>query len=289
MNEKTKFTLIKYSFRIFKSRFFSVKTFVMLMLLYIFARVYIVPVRSFCKSVNYPISQYLFPFLTSGVLFVLLYTLLIIYYFSDIPFMSKSEMWYMQRLGRKKWITAQIIYIFMSAFVITILLYIFSLIPLIGVTQFEFGWGKIIYSLAIEPPENLEIIINIPYTTIKQFSALQGLTVSLINMFLFSAFLEIIMFTVALYSTRIVSLVVGATIAILPIIGENLFMVRSIQLFSPASWIRLTSLSNIIGIASSGRLYRLQPSLIWVYSAFFLLFIASLILIYKKLHNRDYS
>lgn len=90
---------IKLSWRVFIDKFFSVKTFTLLLLLGVIYHIFLSPVKDFSAFVDYPVSPWIFPFLISDVYFVILFMAAVVYFFSDVPFMKEWTLYQVIRTG----------------------------------------------------------------------------------------------------------------------------------------------------------------------------------------------
>lgn len=140
---------IKLSWRVFIDKFFSVKTFTLLLLLGVIYHIFLSPVKDFSAFVDYPVSPWIFPFLISDVYFVILFMAAVVYFFSDVPFMKEWTLYQVIRTGRVRWVFGQIGSIILSSFVFVLFAEVISGMLLLPNIILDERWGKVLYTLSI--------------------------------------------------------------------------------------------------------------------------------------------
>ena len=79
----------------FKGKVFSSKTLVLLILQFFVVRIYMQGVVDCSKAYNYPCAPWVLPFYFSSSYVILMNMFMIIYYFSDAPFMQYHNLYIM--------------------------------------------------------------------------------------------------------------------------------------------------------------------------------------------------
>ena len=233
---------IKFSWRLFIHRTISMRMFSLLLLLGFVYHIFLAPLNSFAKSVQYPVCPCIFPFLLSDIYFLVLFMAAVVYYYSDAPFMKSWTMYQVVRTGRVRWALGQIGTIVLSS-------YIFVLIA-IGMTgglllpniTLDEGWGKVLYTLSMTgTSDGLDIPFGIPYEIISQYTVGEAVGVTILMSGMVITFIGLLMFCMSLVASRLWANVLAMFFVILPMVQKNIGMaVPQLAYFSPVSWIRLS-------------------------------------------------
>lgn len=245
---------IKLSWRVFIDKFFSVKTFTLLLLLGVIYHIFLSPVKDFSAFVDYPVSPWIFPFLISDVYFVILFMAAVVYFFSDVPFMKEWTLYQVIRTGRVRWVFGQIGSIILSSFVFVLFAEVISGMLLLPNIILDEGWGKVLYTLSItNAGSEYQIAFLISYDIISRFEPVQAVGLSVLISSFVILFLGLWMFTISLYVSRLWANVAAMLFVILPIVIENIGDdVTWLVYCSPVSWMRISevnvsSISGMIG------------------------------------------
>lgn len=245
---------IKLSWRVFIDKFFSVKTFTLLLLLGVIYHIFLSPVKDFSAFVDYPVSPWIFPFLISDVYFVILFMAAVVYFFSDVPFMKEWTLYQVIRTGRVRWVFGQIGSIILSSFVFVLFAEVISGMLLLPNIILDEGWGKVLYTLSItNAGSEYQIAFLISYDIISRFEPVQAVGLSVLISSFVILFLGLWMFTISLYVSRLWANVTAMLFVILPIVIENIGDdVTWLVYCSPVSWMRISevnvsSISGMIG------------------------------------------
>ncbi len=246
---------IKLSWRVFIDKFFSVKTFTLLLLLGVIYHIFLSPVKDFSAFVDYPVSPWIFPFLISDVYFVILFMAAVVYFFSDVPFMKEWTLYQVIRTGRVRWVFGQIGSIILSSFVFVLFAEVISGMLLLPNIILDEGWGKVLYTLSItNAGSEYQIPFLISYDIISRFEPVQAFGLSVLISSFVILFLGLWMFMVSLYVSRLWANVTAMLFVILPIVIENIGDdVTWLVYCSPVSWMRISevnvsSISSMIGV-----------------------------------------
>lgn len=246
---------IKLSWRVFIDKFFSVKTFTLLLLLGVIYHIFLSPVKDFSAFVDYPVSPWIFPFLISDVYFVILFMAAVVYFFSDVPFMKEWTLYQVIRTGRVRWVFGQIGSIILSSFVFVLFAEVISGMLLLPNIILDERWGKVLYTLSItNVGSEYQIPFLISYDIISRFEPVQAVGLSVLISSFVILFLGLWMFTISLYVSRLWANVTAMLFVILPIVIENIGDdVTWLVYCSPVSWMRISevnvsSISSMIGV-----------------------------------------
>lgn len=234
---------IKYIWNIIKQKFSSYRFFTFALLMSFILWVYISPIREFCIEMNYHVSPWTLFIVSTDSYFQVIFIFLIIYYFSDIPFMNCSEMYSTIRTGRIKWALGKIISIIIVSFSILLLIFFISLIPLIGQLQFENDWGKIIYTLCTVNV-SLDTMLPFKYDIVSIYTPLQAFFTLFTICGLLISFMGLLMYCISILFSRMCAICCIFLITVFGIVANNIMPLHhSILYISPISWIDLNNLA----------------------------------------------
>ena len=135
--------------KIFIQRFWGVKMGIFAVLLFFLEDIFLQGMRSFCVSVQYPVTPWVITFLLSNIYFQILVMAFVVYYYSNVPFMQQWGMYQVIRTGRIRWAVGQIGSIILSAIGITGLIFLEEVILLIKHIEFIPDWGKVLHTVAL--------------------------------------------------------------------------------------------------------------------------------------------
>ena len=203
---------------------------------------YIKPVKDFSVDVNYPVTLWGIVFLFSNVYFDVVFFMGAIYLYAKVPFMERQQMYAFIRLGKYKWISVQILKMFVSAFLYVATVFIASMLLIIPRIELDMGWGKLYYTLAsTDALDKTDIIFDISYNLINRYEPIALMLLSYVLISLIVFLIGIVMLLVSMCVSRILSIIISSSFAIMPILIENLgvglqqIAVKTI----PTEWIKL--------------------------------------------------
>lgn len=226
-------------------RIFCRKNLFLLVLLYIFVDIHLMPIKSYAGAVGCKVSPYIFPFLISDANFLLIFMAGVIYFFSDVPFVTQAERYYLLREGKVQWMKEQIAYIMISSLLIPIGTVLVCWLSLIRVLHFEKGWGKVIYTLAkTNAGEQSGLFWKISLHYISEHQPLEAMCTSVLIIGLGISFIGLFMFISSMYLGKSFSMVAAAVMAAYSSVVANVGVSseKNFFVFSPVSWMRVTRL-----------------------------------------------
>ncbi|MCI9083181.1 MAG: hypothetical protein HFI70_13030 [Lachnospiraceae bacterium] len=149
-----------------------------------------------------------------NLLFLVLGWLLVL---ADVPFMKGNIYLLLYRCGRKRWNIGMLFYILIQAFLYTAAMAAFSII----ISSF-FGyagdiWSSPVYTLALDAGNNIGVKYNITFPWLgmmKAMSVPQAFAVTFLCLYLYLAFLGVLLYTTAL--------VLPGNIGIVAVVGVHL-------------------------------------------------------------------
>lgn len=240
--------------------------------------VFTASVRQFCVEMDYDVTPYVLPHLVSNLYYQLALMACVVFFYSDVPFTNQKEFYRIFRSGRTAWTISCLYYLLLMGFVMMTIVAVVSLIPLLPVTEWSGEWGKILYTLGYFGRDGQ--LFEVEFDILNNFTPLMAMAVEILLGGLVFGFFGILMFTVSLYISRNISMVVGMALVILPLMAENFLNLQDnvkVWYFSPISWMRLTRIELVY--------HRGLPNLQFILPCLVvLIFLCSLACVWKVRH-----
>ena len=269
----------------YNRRIFNKKNFVQMLLLFVVINIYVSPIKDFSEMTDYKVAPWVYPFLLSDANFLAMFIAGVVYYFSNVPFMQKSISYYLLRESRKKWIMEQFIYIILSAFVITGVSIVLSIIALMPCVVFEADWGNVLFTLArTNAGSMVKMFWNISIHFIRNYSPVWGMALTILLTVIGIIFIGMLMFFLSIYVNRIVSVVVATVLILYSAVVANIgnTFEKSFAMFSPLSWLRVTR----IDVVEYG--FSVSPTITYIIICFIGAILFLNILIWKRCKKIDF-
>ena len=144
--------------------------------------------------------------------------------FCDAPFMDENQQFVYLRLGRKKWVTGTLIYVFVTSFIYTLYLILalaLGVLPNIGISA---EWGELFEVTSI----NSGIIkAGITQKVLMDYSVLTSFLYMFDAVFLSCVIIGLVMYIVALFAKKGECILVGCGIIIIE--GVGLYFTENIS------------------------------------------------------------
>lgn len=273
------------NFLLYRNRAFNKKNIILIVLIFFLTVIYIMPLRTFGNQANYhKISPYIYPYLLTDISYLVALMAGVVYYFSDLPFVSGWNNYYVLRVGRKKWISKQIIYIVISSVIMTVINILLPFVILLPYTEVGSGWGKVLTTLAkTDAGQQCGLFWKISFQYMSNNTPVQAMIASFIMSVLCMIFVGTFILAVSLITCKTIGIIgISVMIMYVPItvsVGE-LFQ-RDVSRLSPISWIRVAN----YGITNYG--YEVFPAYVYTLCGYFALIVGLIGLIYWKVGNID--
>lgn len=232
MELKCKLALIS-TFQNIKNRIISVRLVTLSFMLCFVFDLYLKSFRENVQLMEIKANVMVLPFLQSQSYFMKIVFLGIVYFYSNVPFMEREQLWVFTRLGKKRWGRRNLSYIAGSAFVLTILLALISIIGVLPVGKFALSWDAAYKTLALTSGENMAFSIN--YHVMYNFSPLKLFVLTLLLDWMVITIFGILMYAVSLWGYRTLASIIAALIVFMPSIDK--WVPVSLVYFSPVSWL----------------------------------------------------
>lgn len=211
--------------------------------------------RALTATQNMGITPWLFPFILSFPLNIIIFYLALILLFCDAPFFDEQFPYLCMRSGRKVWVMGQILYLITASLIYVVAAYLLSILFCLPNLGFSQDWGKILRMMTM-PMSNqftkdyLTGIMQNPAqcaNVMAQYAPLQATLLSMLLMWLNGVFLGLLMFTVNLRARQGVGALAAAFFVCLDFFAllfsdAHGFEANLIYYFSPVSWVNLANL-----------------------------------------------
>jgi hypothetical protein len=221
------------------------RTYVILILIYIFMDMAVSPFGSFSDYTSVAVSPWILPFVMSDQYYLFVIMLGVVLLFCDAPFLDSQQPYLLIRTGRTCWYIGHIIYIAFASMVYFVFTWILSIVPILRNIGFSLQWGKIIKTFALtNAGDNYGLKIPIIGDIVQNYTPFSVMWRSILIYWLVAFFLGLLIFTLNLYFNRAVGTMVAAGIVLFEMLafngGTSLYKLR---FFSPVSWASYLTLS----------------------------------------------
>lgn len=203
------------------------------------------PLIEFSEAVNYKVSPWVFPFMVSEYHYAFLFLLMVVYYFSDVPFMQHQNMYQVIRTGRRRWAMSQICVLVLQSFFLVGANIFMSALLMLPNLEFTTEWGKVLHTIALtNAGSHYDLWFPITYQAMEQSTPLQMLLCAFGMGGLVVAFVGLAMFAVSLLINRLAAVAVGTIMTLMIFLVQNAHPVDMAKVcrFVPANWIRVANI-----------------------------------------------
>ncbi len=223
----------------FASWIMNYKIYLVLVTLIIFVLDNYTSVFNFAKQTRYRVSPYLFPFCFTHPFMRIVIFSSVIFLFSNAPFISDFQLLFLSRTGKRKWYIAQMVYLGICCFLLTVFLAVLPVIKNFPMIVFLKDWGKVIESLA----RQYEIVHPISYDTVSRYSAQEVMIYTVCVSILLMLLLGMIIFICnILFKNKSVGILISSALVLLDwfvyITGNITWL-----WISPISWIQISNMA----------------------------------------------
>lgn len=245
---------IRYTGRDFVHNFFSGRLLVFCVFQFSILHYYTDSVRQYAIAADYPAAPWILPFMGQNVYFQFVYGISVIYFYSNIPFMQRFEMYALMRQGKGRWAFAKLIRIWLSAVMLVAVEFVLSILPLVPRLEWTFQWGKLYHSLALtDAGAACNVRVLFPYGLLNANNALITVLMLFIVLCLATGLTGTLMFALSIYFGRTAAIMAGTFFVVLSVVFENLHLWKAwVSFISPFSWMDLLLLY--------GKGYKAAPS-----------------------------
>lgn len=277
---------LTYTFNIYKNSIFHSRILFFLIAMAIFVAKFNKPLLEFACDIYYPCTIWVFPFLVSSYTFLTLFYFGIIYAFSDIPFMQRSNMFSILRIGRKRWAFGELCNIFLISCTLVLSIFAFSMLTLVPNIEIQNDWGKLLYTaIYTNAADAYHFKFRFYNESLIEFSPLQLTLLSVSICILIVTLLGFAMFALSLYFNRAVSIsLASASVVFLFFVNNTHPRIRmNISKFVPTIW------AEVARVVSPEYGYYWLPAIPYMFIFLGISLFICAILIIHKIKNVEFS
>lgn len=236
------------------------------------------PITNFCLTSGYRITPYIFPYVMSQPITVLLIMLAVVLLFCDAPFIGEEQIYIIVRSGRIQWLFGCIIYIALASILFFLLIVLFTILIFLPTIELSSQWGKVIGTFA-QTSLASQYGISIPFsqTIFTGYFPLQAMLLTFCNCCSISFVLGMIIFLLNLKFTKLTGTITSIILILWQIAVKKTW--SGFIRYSPVSWV---SLSNIDIFSNS-----LYPNLTYIYIVIFSMSLVTICLSIFVIRKRD--
>lgn len=232
MESKCKLALIN-AFQNIKNRMISIRFITLGFVLCFIFDLYLRDFRANVRLMEIKANVAVLPFLQSKNYFMKIVFLGIVYFYSNVPFMEREQLFVLARLGKKRWGRRNLSYIVGSGLVLTLLLAVISIVGVLPVGRFSLSWDAAYKTLALTSGENMSFFIN--YHIMRNFAPLPLFMLVLLLDWMVITIFGMFMYAVSLLGHRTAACIAGMLLVFFPSIDK--WVPVSLAYFSPISWL----------------------------------------------------
>ncbi len=233
------------------SKIFSIRVLVICLVQFLFHDSVVRSINTLSLQYDEDVSPFLFPLMCGSLVFIMIFGFCVLYLFSEVPYMNQKELYYIIRSGRFKWLFAQEITITVLAFFLIVYSFLIDIIRLFPHLSFADTWDRIEMSLAYGTLSADEVLFEMDI--LQMYSPFEIMLYGSVVGFLVVNFVGHLMYTLSLVFHRLVAVLVGSILALMPIVTFNTsYIFRFVYYVSPFSWIspgyivRSVSVPNLV-------------------------------------------
>lgn len=213
-------------------------------LLIVIVQMYVDDMQKVAGLLGEKISMWIFPFLYIQFHTKVIFTLPVVLMFCNAPFTDRNQIFVYTRTGRAKWLTGQILYIFITSAIYYLFILFLTIISTVVTAEHSLKWGKTLYTIANSNIINVAetYYINVSNRILDFFSPLQATFFTFLTSWMSAVLLGLIVFFCNLISnTRFIGIFISSALVVWTVLVSNGGFGEFIR-FSPISW---NTLNNI--------------------------------------------
>lgn len=214
-------------------RMCSMRMITFIIMLFFFMDLFLAAYRENVRMLGEQANIFVLPFLQTSKSFMKFAFLGVVYFYSNVPFMEKAELFYLGKLGKIRWSLRNIYYIVMSAFIISGIFWIVSFLEVFTVSRVSPVWGSVLKTLSLTQGQSL--FFQIPYGVMKEYSPMELFGIIFILNWLVIMFLGLLMYVISLYGHKFLAGIIAIVIAFMP--SVDILLGNMLVYYSPVSWL----------------------------------------------------
>ena len=192
-------------------------------------------------DVNEKVSIWIVTHIFSNTFFAAFYGIIICYLLSDIPYFNANELYYISRMGRKKWFMEKMLSMILSMFMFTIISFAVCVLVFVPKINFTMEWGKVIHTMAYSTNLYSYNLMNLVSPSIlMNYKPITAMETCFLMVWLVSVMVGCVMFAISIWFNRTVSIVVVLMLSLLGLSEGLFFTQRWLPFLSIFTWYRIS-------------------------------------------------
>ncbi len=209
---------------------------VVAILLFFIVDMYQRPLRDYGTANGETTGIALFAFLFCRNYFMKMFLLIVMFYFSDVPFLSREEQYYLVRMGREKICIRNIISMIINSIVLSTCFVVISIVDMGKCFRAKNKWSLLEKSLPItDICDRIGLQYGAPQGAIETFSPVSLAIREYFYLILAVLFVGMIMYALTLMLPRGIAMIASGIVIMLPDIMTRARMYPIY--YSPMSWL----------------------------------------------------
>lgn len=204
-----------------------------------------------CKYLNIAVTPWVFPFFLGNPNYFFIFGGLAMLLYCDAPFMGTDAPFLLIRLGRKKWIVGQLLYVYLSAFAYTLFHVFASIFMILPEMAFSVEWGDLFWILSQNNTVLREAGVSLGFgpvrSVMEQFTPFQAMGLSMLLFYLGTVFIGMLILCFRLCFGNMLGIVVSGLFTSIAYFTPYLGLLNYglvIYYFSPVTWSCLSYLDT---------------------------------------------
>ena len=237
------------------------------------------------QKIGYKITPFMAPHFFATIIYVTYFAFIICYMYSDVPFMSRSELYWVLREGRLCWCAGKAGAIILQGITMTVIAMLLTVVVYLPNVTYENDWGKSTDTLSYSTDTAIKYNIFNGATPwiVEKYTPWQAVGLCFLLVSLVVCLVGLLMFAISLYAGRTPAVITGLLLANLQLAVEYFPEAMGLYYASPWSWIMLGTHGEISELT-----YR-YPSLEYCLSASVMLLTVTVILIGVRVRRLEFN
>lgn len=219
----------------------KVRLFTLLFIVFFLIDIYQAPIRTAALSENRTFNVVLLPFLLNSSFFYMMMIFMTIYFFSDVPFIHRSEQYFIGRMGRSRWGLWNVKYLFQWSVVLATSMVLLSILNTVGCGNGNLmEWSGIMKEFALtDATAQYGIMAEFPYEVLMSYSPIQLLLVQFLMLIAGIFLIGLVLYTGSLFIGKTGAMCLVFLITAVPnYIDRGYRLPTYLYYFMPSIWVR---------------------------------------------------
>ena len=210
----------------------SIKGLAVFLMMLFFVNLELEPVATQAMIYKCKVGWAILPYLHTKVIYTLIFAFSVLYYYSEVPFLSDYSNYQLLRVGRKQWVAIKFMRIFFGAFLLMLMEAFVSILVIFPNVDFSNRWGAFWNTFSLEQGIDLSFPRNIVILYTPVTATLRVFLVGCFIIFL----MGMLEFTITLFLDNKYAVIICGLLACGPVLAAN-SEYANIYYISPVAWI----------------------------------------------------